>query len=133
MLVEEIALYHLDSLTKTRKDLQEVKYFVNGYVEPIKLLPYDTFCLGKQEQIFLKPRASDITVREDTTLTYLLIPKGLRRNGGKHTLMIYRHVKINNKYYVCFNNNQGISGYFIILQMDDKGNLLNYCVNSYIY
>ena len=105
--IEEIALYHLDSLTKIDAALKDFEYFTNGYLsemesEMISDTTYFNISEKNRAAFYIKVPFKNLQIVEDDSLTNFAVPKKLRGNVSSPTLEIKHFDKSNNKYYVVF-------------------------------
>jgi hypothetical protein len=133
--VEEIALYHLDSLVKIDPVFKDFKYFTNGYVEKFKTSADDTSSavMKVRPNLFIKTPFKDLTIVEDTTIKSFYIPRRLRKKGGQDALDIFRFIRIGQEYFVLFRIEHKDGGQTALIIMDIKGNLLRRGLGYYIY
>ena len=130
--VEEIALYHLDSLTK--KGLS-FKYFTNGYLSKYKssidttprIIPVNI------RLSVIKSTFKNLQIIEDTNLICFSVPKRIRRNGSSTTLHIRHFNKTKDKYFVSFGiNTDDYSGETVLIIMNLSGDLIDFKYSSWI-
>lgn len=132
--VEELALYHLDSLTKVDPAFKDFKYFTNGFIEKQKTVSEDTMSVMKvKPDLHLKSAFNNLTIVEDTTSKSLSLPRRLRKNGGYQPLTIFRFLKIGHEYFVFFKIEYEYGGQNALIVMDEKGTLLRRGIGNYIY
>jgi hypothetical protein len=132
--VEEIALYHLDSLTKVDPAFKNFHYFTNGYVEKQKTSTEDsTFIMKVKPDKFIETPFKNLTIVEDTTIKSFSVPKRLRKNKGSEVLNIYRFLKIGQEYFVFFKIELKDGGQTALIIIDLSGNLKRRGIGSYIY
>ena len=130
--VEEIALYHLDSMTQTGQPLAKFKYFTNGYLENDTLDFNAIFYLKKfkytSDTILRKNPFENCVIQDKKVYNKISIPNSLRHNKSDFTLNIYHYKKDFDKYYVLFEQetNTDLGGYQVILVINSKGDLINY-------
>lgn len=123
--VEEVAFYHLDSLTKTDPEIKQLKYFANGIVSRKQTTPDDTAIMICKEA-HLKSAFNNLEVTQNPNLTSFDIPKKYRHNRSAEGLEIYRAARFNGYYYIYFEIPLDYGMSAIVLVLDDNGDLVKY-------
>jgi hypothetical protein len=124
--VEEIALYHLDSLTKVDPVLKDFKYFTNGYLTNSRTSTDTTMWgLGSIKPNYnLRSSLKNLQIIEDTTISNFTVSRRIRKNGSSPTLKIFRFSKIEGKYLVEFIIALGEVGQTVLIIMNSYGDLI---------
>jgi len=123
--VEEIALYHLDSLIKFDKTLKFFKYFTNGWVNNEQTTTADTSQII-EKTLILKSTFKNLSLIENKNLKAFSVPKKIRKNSKDPGLSIYRFIKNNDLYYILFESiDDGSLGQVLII-INKTGDLVRY-------
>ncbi len=131
--VEEIALYHLDSLTKVDPLFKNFKYFTNGYLSSFRTDADTNHFMRVTPNILIKTPFKNLQIVEDFKLTSFAVPRRIRKNGSSTTLIIYGYTKLNDKYLVGFRIEEGESGKEALIIMNSNGDLIGRRYSTYIY
>ncbi|PBQ31914.1 hypothetical protein CNR22_09070 [Sphingobacteriaceae bacterium] len=123
--VEEVALYHLDSLTKIDKQIKYFRYFTNGYVTKKKMTFADTSQLVSNSTV-LTSAFRNLSIIENSDLTSFSVPKKIRGSTGDPGLVIYRFIKHNDQYYILFESSDDGSFGQVLVILNKKGELVRY-------
>lgn len=123
--VEEIALYHLDSLTKIDKEIKYFRYFTNGYLTTKQTTFADTSQLITKS-LSLKSTFRNISILENKDLKNFFVPKKIRRDGKDTGLSIYRFIKNNDQFYILFEASDSGSFSVVLIILNKIGDLVRY-------
>jgi hypothetical protein len=133
--VEEVALYHLDSLIKTEPAFKAVQYYTTGYLLKSKTGVKDTVesftAKNSVKTMSLQTVFKDVVMLENDKLNNFQVDKRAIKNKNYDALNIYHFLKANNLYYVFFDIQGTYGGTNILIVMDLKGNMVRYKLSSY--
>ncbi len=131
--VEEVALYHLDSLTKINSQFKNFKYFTNGYLADLQSYVDTTKYINVRQHYVIKSSFKNLEIIEDPKVIFFSVPRRIRKNGSSTDLDIFRYVKIKDKYYVRFGvKTDNYSGQAALIIMDSKGDLISWDYSTWI-
>jgi hypothetical protein len=125
MFVEQLALFHLDSLTKVDLSLHDIKFRTNGVLKTTRrTMPFDTsFVKNLEPEVFIRAPFSNLIIVEDTTIKHFAVSKTMTGNKRNKPLDIHPFLKIGQEYFVLFTISDTKQGQAILLVMDLQGNL----------
>jgi hypothetical protein len=130
--VEEIALYHLDSLTKVDPAFKNFKYYTEGSVEKYKTHIDDTI-INLKQTFKIKSPFKNLIVLADTAIKSFPVPRRLMKNrSNTDVLNILHFAKAGQEYFVQFNIEVKHGGKTALIIMDEQGNLTRRKIEYYI-
>ena len=130
--VEEVAMYHLDSLTKSDPAYKLVLYFSKGALVSSKTSIKDTIDETYiKKNVVLKSKFNDFTMVEKDKLTSFPFTEHKMKNKNYTPLNIYHYMKIKDNYFVFFDIQGLYGGTNVLLVMDLKGDLVRYKLMTY--
>ncbi len=130
--VEEIAMHHLDSLTKSDSNFKLVLYYSKGALVSSKTSIKDTIDETYiKKNVHLKTAFKDLTLVEKDKLTSFPFTEHKQKNKNYTPLNIYHYMKLKDNYFVFFDVQGNYGGNNILLVMDLNGDLVRYKVMSY--
>lgn len=130
--VEEVALYHLDSLNRTSPDFKLVQYYTKGFLIASTTSIKDTVeDHSVKKNLQMKSVFKDLAIVEKAKLSSFPFSEHPKKNKNYTPLNIYHYMKLNNQYFVFFDIQGTFSGTNLLLVMDLNGNLLRYKITTY--
>ena len=130
--VEEVAMYHLDSLTKTDPAYKLVLYYSKGALVSSKTSIKDTIDETYiKKNVQMKSVFNEVTLVEKDKLTSFPFTEHKMKNKNYTPLNIYHYMKIKDNYFVFFDIQGNYGGTNILLVMDLKGDLVRYKLMTY--
>ncbi len=130
--VEEVAMYHLDSLTKSDPAFKLVLYYSKGTLVSSKTSIKDTIDEAYiKKNVQMKSVFKDLTIVEKDKLTSFPFTEHKMKNKNYTPLNIYHYMKIKDNYFVFFDIQGNYGGTNILLVMDLKGDLVRYKLMTY--
>ena len=129
--VEEVAMYHLDSLTRSNADFKLVQYYTKGFMVAAKTGIKDTVDFKINRAVNMPSVFKDLTLVEKEKLTNFPFTEAKLKNKNYTTLNIYHYMKVNDLYYCFFDVQRQFDGHNILLIMNLKGELIRYKVLAY--
>ncbi len=130
--VEEVALYHLDSLTRSNADFKLVLYYTKGFMVAAKTSIKDTAAEFKiKRNTNMASIHKDLTMVEKEKLINFPFTEAKQKNKNYTTLNIYHYLKIGDNYFVFFDIQRQFDGHNILLVMNSKGDLIRYKLEAY--
>ena len=130
--VEEVAMYHLDSLTKSDPAYKLVLYYSKGALLSSKTSIKDTIDETYiKKNVQLESKFKDFTMVEKNKLTSFPFTEHKMKNKNYTPLNIYHYMKIKENYFVFFDVQGNYGGTNVLLVMDLKGNLVRYKLMTY--
>lgn len=134
--VEEVALYHLDSLTKIDTTaFKKFKYFTDGSLS-INKTWVDTFLYSngmlysqyiKSPGQYIKSSFKNLKIAKKKSLKSFVVPRQMQGEKSAHKLEIYHFLKAKDRYYVEFTIwTSDSSGHTAIIIINNKGDLIGY-------
>lgn len=129
--VEEVAMYHLDSLTRSNADFKLVQYYTKGFMVAAKTGIKDTVDFKINRAVNMASVFKDLTMVEKEKLTNFPFQEAKLKNKNYTTLNIYHYLKINDLYYCFFDVQRQFDGHNILLIMNSKGDLIRYKLLAY--
>jgi len=130
--VEEVALYHLDSLTRSNADFKQVLYYTKGFMVAAKTGLKDTageFNIKRNTNMASVHK--DLTIVEKEKLINFPFTEAKLKNKNYTTLNIYHYLKVGDNYFVFFDIQRQFDGHNILLVMNSKGDLIRYKLLTY--
>ena len=130
--IEEIALYHLHSMTQNGQPLVKFKYFTNGYLEKDSLdfhpILYHKKFKYSSDTILRRNPFENCIIQDKKNYNKISVPSSLRHEKTNFTLNIYHFKKETNKYYILFSQetNTDLGGNDVIVVINLNGDLINY-------
>ncbi len=124
--VEEVALYHLDSLTRSNPDFKLVLYYTKGFMVAAKTGIKDTVDFKINRAVNMSSVFKDLTIVEKEKLVNFPFTEAKLKNKNYTTLNIYHYLKVGDLYYVFFDIQRQFDGHNILLVMNSKGDLIRY-------
>jgi hypothetical protein len=129
--VEEVAMYHLDSLSRSNADFKQVLYYTKGFMVAAKTGVKDTVDFKISRAANMASVFKDLTLVEKEKLTNFPFTEAKLKNKNYTTLNIYHYLKINDMYYCFFDIQRQFDGHNILLVMNSKGELVRYKLLAY--
>lgn len=130
--VEEVAMYHLDSLTRSNADFKLVLYYTKGFMVAAKTSIKDTAAEYKiKRNTNMASVFKDLTIVEKEKLINFPFTEAKQKNKNYTTLNIYHYLKIGDNYFVFFDIQRQFDGHNILLVMNSKGDLIRYKLEAY--
>ncbi|MBK7669041.1 MAG: hypothetical protein IPJ32_17885 [Sphingobacteriaceae bacterium] len=130
--VEEVAMYHLDSLTRSNADFKLVQYYTKGFMVAAKTGIKDTAADYKiKRNTNMASVFKDLTIVEKEKLINFPFTEAKQKNKNYTTLNIYHYLKIGDNYFVFFDIQRQFDGHNILLVMNSKGDLIRYKLEAY--
>ena len=129
--VEEVAMYHLDSLTRSNADFKLVQYYTKGFMVAAKTGIKDTVDFKINRAVNMPSVFKDLTLVEKEKLTNFPFTEAKLKNKNYTTLNIYHYMKVNDLYYCFFDVQRQFDGHNILLIMNLKGELIRYKLLAY--
>lgn len=130
--VEEVALYHLDSLTRSNADFKLVLYYTKGFLVAAKTGIKDTAADYKiKRNTNMASVHKDLVIVEKEKLVNFPFTEAKQKNKNYTTLNIYHYLKIGDNYFVFFDIQRQFDGHNILLVMNSKGDLIRYKLEAY--
>jgi hypothetical protein len=130
--VEEVAMYHLDSLTRSNADFKLVLYYTKGFMVAAKTGIKDTAADYKiKRNTNMASAFKDLTIVEKEKLINFPFTEAKLKNKNYTTLNIYHYLKIGDNYFVFFDIQRQFDGHNILLVMNSKGDLIRYKLEAY--
>ncbi|MBP7809138.1 MAG: hypothetical protein KA163_07590 [Bacteroidia bacterium] len=130
--VEEVALYHLDSLTRSNADFKLVQYYTKGFLVAAKTGIKDTAADFKiKRNTNMASIHKDLVIIEKEKLINFPFTEAKQKNKNYTTLNIYHYLKIGDNYFVFFDIQRQFDGHNILLVMNSKGDLIRYKLEAY--
>lgn len=129
--VEEVAMYHLDSLTRSNPDFKLVLYYTKGFMVAAKTGVKDTVDFKINRPVNMTSVFKDLTMVEKEKLTNFPFQEAKLKNKNYTTLNIYHFLKANDLYYVFFDVQRQFDGHNILMVMNSKGDLVRYKLKAY--
>jgi hypothetical protein len=129
--VEEVAMYHLDSLSRSNPDFKLVLYYTKGFMVAAKTGVKDTVDFKINRAVNMASVFKDLTLVEKEKLTNFPFTEAKLKNKNYTTLNIYHYLKIGDNYYVFFDIQRQFDGHNILLVMNSKGDLIRYKLLAY--
>lgn len=130
--VEEVAMYHLDSLTRSNADFKLVLYYTKGFMVAAKTGIKDTAADYKiKRNTNMASVFKDLTIVEKEKLINFPFTEAKQKNKNYTTLNIYHYLKIGDNYFVFFDIQRQFDGHNILLVMNSKGDLIRYKLEAY--
>ncbi len=129
--VEEVAMYHLDSLTRSNADFKLVLYYTKGFMVAAKTSPKDTGDFKINRPVNMASVFKDLTLVEKEKLTNFPFQEAKQKNKNYTTLNIYHYMKVGDLYYCFFDIQRQFDGHNILLVMNSKGELIRYKLKFY--
>jgi len=130
--VEEVAMYHLDSLTRSNADFKLVLYYTKGFMVAAKTSIKDTAADFKiKRNTNMASVFKDLTIVEKEKLINFPFTEAKLKNKNYTTLNIYHYLKIGDNYFVFFDIQRQFDGHNILLVMNSKGDLIRYKLEAY--
>jgi hypothetical protein len=129
--VEEVAMYHLDSLTRSNPDFKLVLYYTKGFMVAAKTSPKDTVDFKINRAVNMASVFKDLTLVEKEKLTNFPFQEAKLKNKNYTTLNIYHYMKVGDLYYCFFDIQRQFDGHNILLVMNSKGDLIRYKLLAY--
>ena len=124
--VEEVAMYHLDSLTRSNADFKLVLYYTKGFLVAAKTGVKDTVDFKINRAVNMSSVFKDLTLVEKEKLVNFPFTEAKLKNKNYTTLNIYHYLKVGEIYYVFFDVQRQFDGHNILLVMNLKGDLIRY-------
>ena len=131
--VEEIALYHLDSLTKIDPVFKSFTYYTNGYLANNNSGEDTTHFMSIIPNFVIKSAFKKLEIKENPNLVSFFVPKRIRKNGSSTLLNIFHYTKLNNCYIVRFSIKLGEGGKEALIIMNSDGDLIARKYSTFIY
>jgi hypothetical protein len=136
MAVEEIALYHLDSISRLKFPC-DFKYFTNGYVDQDTTYISENirrkYLNDSSAKAIIKNPFADIILKDLARSDHFSIPNRMRGQKMNPVLRIHRHVTVGLYYLVGFGVSETeSSGLYLTIVMDNRGNLVHALCNRWI-
>lgn len=129
--VEEVAMYHLDSLTRSNPDFKLVLYYTKGFMVAAKTSIKDTVDFQIKRNVNMASVFKDLTILEKEKLINFPFTEAKLKNKNYTTLNIYHYLKIGDNYFVFFDIQRQFDGHNILLVMNSKGDLIRYKLQAY--
>ncbi len=129
--VEEVAMYHLDSLTRSNADFKLVLYYTKGFMVAAKTSVKDTVDFKINRPVNMTSVFKDLTLVEKEKLTNFPFQEAKLKNKNYTTLNIYHYMKVGELYYCFFDVQRQFDGHNILLVMNSKGDLIRYKLQAY--
>lgn len=130
--VEEVAMYHLDSLTRSNPDFKLVLYYTKGFMVAAKTSIKDTAAEYKiKRNTNMASVFKDLVIVEKEKLVNFPFTEAKLKNKNYTTLNIYHYLKIGDNYFVFFDVQRQFDGHNILLVMNSKGDLIRYKLEAY--
>jgi hypothetical protein len=129
--VEEVAMYHLDSLSRSNADFKQVLYYTKGFLVAAKTSPNDTVDFKINRAVNMASVFKDLTMVEKEKLTNFPFTEAKLKNKNYTTLNIYHAMKVGDNYYCFFDIQRQFDGHNILLVMNSKGELIRYKLQFY--
>lgn len=129
--VEEVAMYHLDSLTRSNPDFKLVLYYTKGFMVAAKTGVKDTIDFKINRAVNMQSAFKDLTLIEKEKLVNFPFTEAKLKNKNYTTLNIYHYLKVGDVYYVFFDVQRQFDGHNILLVMNSKGELIRYKLQAY--
>ena len=129
--VEEVAMYHLDSLTRSNADFKLVLYYTKGFMVAAKTGIKDTVDFKINRAVNMTSVFKDLIIVEKEKLTNFPFQEAKLKNKNYTILNIYHYLKINDLYYCFFDVQRQFDGHNILLVMNSKGELVRYKLMAY--
>lgn len=129
--VEEIAMHHLDSLSRSNADFKDVTYYTKGFLVAAKTGIKDTVDFKIKRNVQMASVFKDLTVVEKEKLVNFPFTEAKLKNKNYTTLNIYHYLKINDLYFCFFDVQRQFDGHNILLVMNSKGELIRYKLLAY--
>jgi hypothetical protein len=130
--VEEVAMYHLDSLTRSNPDFKSVLYYTKGFMVAAKTSIKDTVAEFKiKRNTNMASVFKDLTIVEKEKLINFPFKEAKLKNKNYTTLNIYHYLKVGDNYFVFFDIQRTFDGHNILLVMNSKGDLIRYKLHAY--
>lgn len=130
--VEEVAMHHLDSLTRSNPDFKQVLYYTKGFMVAAKTSIKDTageFKIKRNTNV--TSVFKDLTIVEKEKLINFPFTEAKLKNKNYTTLNIYHYLKVGDNYFVFFDIQRTFDGHNILLVMNSKGDLIRYKLHAY--
>lgn len=129
--VEEVAMYHLDSLSRSNADFKDVNYYTKGFLVAAKTGIKDTVDFKIKRNVQMASVFKDLIIVEKEKLVNFPFTEAKLKNKNYTTLNIYHFMKIGENYFVFFDIQRQFDGHNILLVMNSKGDLLRYKLQFY--
>ncbi len=129
--VEEVAMYHLDSLTRSNADFKLVLYYTKGFLVAAKTGIKDTVDFQIKRNVNMTSIFKDLNIVEKEKLINFPFTEAKLKNKNYTTLNIYHYLKIGDNYFVFFDIQRQFDGHNILLVMNSKGDLIRYKLQAY--
>lgn len=129
--VEEVAMYHLDSLSRSNPDFKQVLYYTKGFLVAAKTSPKDTIDFKINRAVNMASVFKDLTLVEKEKLSNFPFTEAKLKNKNYTTLNIYHYMKAGDNYYCFFDIQRQFDGHNILLVMNSKGDLIRYKLQAY--
>lgn len=129
--VEEVAMYHLDSLSRSNADFKDVTYYTKGFLVAAKTGIKDTVDFKIKRTVQMASVFKDLTLVEKEKLTNFPFTEAKLKNKNYTTLNIYHYLKVNDLYFCFFDVQRQFNGHNILLVMNSKGELIRYKLQFY--
>src|SRR5687767_235532 len=101
--VEEVALYHLDSLTRSNADFKQVLYYTKGFMVAAKTSIKDTAAeFNIKRNTNMASVHKDLAIVEKEKLINFPFTEAKLKNKNYTTLNIYHYLKVGDNYFVFF-------------------------------
>ena len=124
--VEEVAMYHLDSLSRSNPDFKDVNYYTKGFLVAAKTGIKDTVDFKIKRNVQMASVFKDLTIVEKEKLVNFPFTEAKLKNKNYTTLNIYHFMKVGENYFVFFDIQRQFDGHNILLVMNAKGELIRY-------
>lgn len=124
--VEEVAMYHLDSLSRSNPDFKDVNYYTKGFLVAAKTSIKDTVDFKIKRNVQMASVFKDLVIVEKEKLVNFPFTEAKLKNKNYTTLNIYHFLKIGENYFVFFDIQRQFDGHNILLVMNSKGELIRY-------
>jgi hypothetical protein len=130
---EQVALFHLDSLVKVNELYLNAKYRADGKLTKYQTDSMDVFWINyAKNKNQLKCKFTNIQIIEEPNLKQFDTQRR-PKNRKVNLLGINHYIKIKDIYYVSFSlATSKYEGYSIIIAINDKGDMINSFISSYI-
>lgn len=129
--VEEVAMYHLDSLSRSNADFKQVLYYTKGFMVAAKTSAKDTVDFQIKRNTNMASAFKDLSMVEKEKLVNFPFTEAKLKNKNYTTLNIYHYMKIGDNYFVFFDIQRQFDGHNILLVMNSKGDLIRYKLHAY--